>query len=267
LRGLFMGLSVAVVLGLLDALWNGAGGGSRFLFLRLLVALIVGATGGGLGALFGQTLYAHVQWSGFLLLGWALTGSLVGSSLGAFDWLACRIRGEESAGAWRKSRNGLIGGVLGGLLGGTFYLMLRRAWEPLFADKVGDYWSPSTTGFIVLGVCIGLLIGLAQILFKEAWLRVEAGFRAGRELILSRPVIIIGRAESSDVGLFGDPQVDKRHCCIVRRGNAYVLTDEGSASGTYVNNERVEGSRILRSGDLIRLGRSLLRFSERQKRL
>ena len=59
-------------------------------------------------------------------------------------------------------------------------------------------------GFVALGMCIGLLIGLAQVILKEAWVRVEAGFRAGREMILSKPEVTIGRAESCDIGLFGD---------------------------------------------------------------
>ena len=46
---------------------------------------------------------------------------------------------------------------------------------------------------------------------------------------------------------------------------ALGLVDAGSAAGSYVNDERVHGSRPLRSGDAIRLGKSVLRFSERQK--
>ena len=30
------------------------------------------------------------------------------------------------------------------------------------------------------------MIGLAQVILKEAWIKVDAGFRAGRELILHR---------------------------------------------------------------------------------
>jgi predicted component of type VI protein secretion system len=112
-------------------------------------------------------------------------------------------------------------------------------------------------------VCIGLLIGLAQVILREAWLRVEAGFRKGREVILAKPEITIGRAESCDVGLFGDPQIEKLHARICQDGDHYVLHDEGA--GTYVNDEPVYGSRILHSGDAIRMGKSVLRFGERQK--
>ena len=36
---------------------------------------------------------------------------------------------------------------------------------------------------------------------------VPIGFWAGRELILTKPEITIGRAESCDIGLFGDSGV------------------------------------------------------------
>ena len=39
----------------------------------------------------------------------------------------------------------------------------------------------------------------------------------------------------------------------------------GSPAGTYVNGERVQGRCLLHSGDLIRLGRNLLRYDEREK--
>jgi pSer/pThr/pTyr-binding forkhead associated (FHA) protein len=121
-------------------------------------------------------------------------------------------------------------------------------------------------GFAALGACLGLLIGLAQVVLKEAWLRVEAGFRAGRELIISRDAVTIGRAESCDVGLFGDNGIEKVHARIVRQDGRYVLTDADTPGGTYLNDERITEPVELRSGDTIRVGRSIIRFQERQKR-
>jgi hypothetical protein len=188
-------------------------------------------------------------------------------SLGVFDLLAALVRNQETGGPWRKMINGLIGGTAGGALGGLCYAYLGGVWRTMFKDKPEDrVWSPSSWGFVILGMCIGLLIALAQVILKEAWIKVEAGFRKGREQILSKQTIIIGRAERCDIGLFGDMQVEKIHCRISRRGSDYILTDEGSASGTFVNEERLYGPRALRSGDRIRLGRCVLRFGERAKR-
>ena len=141
----------------------------------------------------------------------------------------------------------------------------RRLGCGVFPDKA-DLWSPSLTGFVALGLCIGLMIGVAQVVLKEAWLRVEAGFRKGRELLLNKPVLTIGRAESCDLGLFGDPAIEKLHARIYQQDDRYLIADAGSAGGTFVNDLRVQEPTLLRSGDLIRVGNALLRFGERQKR-
>ena len=81
----------------------------------------------------------------------------------------------------------------------------------VFGDQAETFWTPSAWGFVVLGLCIGLFIGLAEIILKEAWIRVEAGFRSGRELMLSKEVLTIGRGEGCDIALFGDSGVEKLH--------------------------------------------------------
>jgi MFS family permease len=264
-KGLFLGLTIAFGLGLVDALWNSSGR-LGVVLARVAVAVTVGAAGGLFGGTLGQLFYGRLQLALFLLLGWTITGLLVGGSLGAFDLLARLVRNEELRGARRKIVNGLLGGALGGLLGGFLFLQLQTAWGRVFQERTDDFWSPSATGFVALGACIGLLIGLAQVLLKEAWLRVEAGFRQGRELILAKPQITIGRAEGCDVGLFGDPAVERLHARIVRQGDRFLLSDAGSVGGTFVNGERLAAPRPLRSGDLIRVGGSILRFGERQRR-
>ena len=267
LKGLLLGLGIAFLLGLLDALWNFSLSQFFSVLIRVITAVVIGSAGGLLGGIVGQWLV--IKWDNTVLvvLGWILTGLLIGVSLGVFDLLSALLRNQETRGPIRKMINGLIGGTAGGVLGGVFYAYLGGFWISLFKDKPEEsVWSPSSWGFVILGMCIGLLIALAQVFLKEAWLKVEAGFRKGREQILSKQSITIGRAERCDIGLFGDAQVEKIHCRIVRKGNDYILTDEGTASGTYVNDERVNGPRTLRSGDLIRLGRSILRFGERAKR-
>ncbi len=159
---------------------------------------------------------------------------------------------------------GRIGGTAGGGAGesASSYMYLIGLREQGHGRPV----EPEFVGFRHPRRLDRLLIALAQVILKEALLKVEAGFRKGREQILTKQSITIGRAERRDVGLFGDAQVDFCHCRIVRKGNDYILTDEGSSTGTYVNDERILGPRTLRSGDLIRLGRSLLRSGERAKR-
>jgi pSer/pThr/pTyr-binding forkhead associated (FHA) protein len=112
---------------------------------------------------------------------------------------------------------------------------------------------------------IGLAVSLTQVMLREAWVRVEAGFRPGRQLLLTKPATVIGRAESCDVGLFGDPAVEKVHARITREGERWVVSDAGTPSGTLVNGQRISGPTPLRSGDRIQVGASVLSFDVRAK--
>src|SRR5262249_62051588 len=88
---------------------------------------------------------------------------------------------ENVSGATRKLVKCTLGGTAGGLVGGLLTLFLKNAWTRAFGDKDADWlWSPTAWGFVALGMCIGLLVGLAQVILKEAWIKVEAGFRPGR---------------------------------------------------------------------------------------
>jgi hypothetical protein len=272
LKGLYLGLCLAVALALVDALWNFPLSRIGSILGRGLVALLIGALAGLAGGLVAQTLYqastqvALLSW-GALVLGYTLVGTLIGLSIGIFDLLGSLAVGRDPRGAVRKIKSGLLGGFLGGILGGIVSLLLHSWWGSLFADRAADLlWSPSATAFAALGACIGLMIGLAQVILKQAWLRVEAGFRPGRQQILTRDRITIGRAESSDVGLFGDPAVERMHAYILRQGNDFVIDDAGTAAGTYVNEERLTAPHVLRSGDVIRVGRCVLRFGERTRK-
>jgi len=264
-KGMLLGMLLALGLALVDGLWSFSLGQVVQVALRTVVAVVVGTVGGLLGGVIGELLYGWLSF--FLVIGWIITGLLIGASLGVFDVLSAAIRQENARGARRKFMNGIFGGAVGGVVGGVLLLILRVVWSRVFRDKPSDLlWSPSATGFIALGMCIGLAIGLAQVILREAWVRVEEGFRAGRELILSKEETTIGRAESCDIGLFGDPGVERFHARIVQQGDSYVLADTGTSGGTYLNGMRVYQPAPLNSGDTIQVGNSVLSFKERHKR-
>jgi hypothetical protein len=266
-QGMCVGLFVALALGLVDVLWNFSIRQIGQLLLRVAVVVLVGSMGGLIGGFIGQVLFGWTDWMVFRIFGWTITGFLIGASVGVFDWLQCLVLGRDQHGALRKIINGILGGTAGGVLGSVLYLFLGKSLGGMF-KHIEDYrlWSPSAYGLVVLGACIGLLIGLAQVILKEAWVKVEAGFRKGRELMLTKPETTIGRAEGCDIGLFGDAAVDRLHARILLQGGNYLLADAGSAGGTFVNEKRVLEPMTLRSGDAIRLGNCVLRFGERRKR-
>jgi pSer/pThr/pTyr-binding forkhead associated (FHA) protein len=72
----------------------------------------------------------------------------------------------------------------------------------------------------------------------------------------------IGRDPSSDVALTWDSEVSRAHALLERVGGAWTLVDDGlSRNGSFVGAERVHGRRRLASGDVIRIGGTLLAFA------
>jgi hypothetical protein len=263
--GAMLGLMLALVVGTLDALLNSV---SVQRFIRVFICVFVGLFGSLLASLLGESLF---QGSGgvaaFKVLGWTIVGIVIGVSIGIFDLLRAVSAGEGMRQAIRKIINGIIGGGIGGFIGGfvqVFFGTIPLGEGVTLKDKLPRF--ALATGLVILGMCIGLLIGLAQVLLKEAWVRVEQGFRAGRELILSKPDTTVGRAESCDIGLFGDSNIEKMHARIVLKGDRYMLVDVNSPGGTFLNGQRISGPTPLSSGDMIGVGRSMLRFEERAKR-
>jgi pSer/pThr/pTyr-binding forkhead associated (FHA) protein len=79
------------------------------------------------------------------------------------------------------------------------------------------------------------------------------------------PRIVIGRGEGCEIRL-PDPSVSHRHASIRQRGTDYVVIDEGSSNGTFVGPVRLspQAPRVVRSGDLIRVGRIWLELTVAQ---
>ena len=75
------------------------------------------------------------------------------------------------------------------------------------------------------------------------------------------PRIVIGRGEGCEVRL-PDPSVSHRHATLRQRGTDYIVIDEGSTNGTFVGPVRLspQAPRVIRSGDLIRVGRVWLQL-------
>jgi pSer/pThr/pTyr-binding forkhead associated (FHA) protein len=78
--------------------------------------------------------------------------------------------------------------------------------------------------------------------------------------------IVLGRGSGSDVRL-PDPSVSSRHATIRAQGNDYAIVDEGSTNGTWVGGVRLlpQTPRVVKTGDLVRVGRVWLELSIGQK--
>src|SRR5213079_615270 len=80
----------------------------------------------------------------------------------------------------------------------------------------------------------------------------------GREYVITGASLVFGREAGCDVVVAGK-DVSRRHAEIVQTPKGYVVVDS-STNGTFVNEERVEGQRILAWADVIRLGDEQFRF-------
>ena len=82
------------------------------------------------------------------------------------------------------------------------------------------------------------------------------------KISLDAPRIVIGRGDGCEIRL-PDPSVSHRHASIRQRGSDYVVVDEGSTNGTFVGPVRLspQAPRLLRSGELVRVGRIWLELT------
>lgn len=69
----------------------------------------------------------------------------------------------------------------------------------------------------------------------------------------------LGRALDNDIVL-DDPSVSRRHALLSIRAGSWLLEDQGSSHGSFVNGKKVQAA-LLRPGDQLQLGGVLLRLT------
>ena len=178
------------------------------------------------------------------ILGWTVFGALVGCA----------------EGLTRKSllglRNAAIGGAIGGAVGGFAFDVIARIVMPLgFTDTMGRF-----LGFVILGACIGLWIVLIERALS-AVIAVQSGRFEGREIFLDKKEMRVGRNDSLEIFLGGDPEIAKHHATFRQEGGTHSLVPvEGSVT---VNENPIAATRQLRDGDRIKLGNTRLAYAHK----
>lgn len=81
----------------------------------------------------------------------------------------------------------------------------------------------------------------------------------GRAIELDHSMIIIGRREGSDIRLEQEQQASSTHAVIFELNGRHHIRDLHSRNGTIVNHQAIKAVE-LRSGDIIRIGRTALRY-------
>jgi diguanylate cyclase (GGDEF)-like protein len=89
---------------------------------------------------------------------------------------------------------------------------------------------------------------------------IIAGPEMGRRIDLTRDEVSIGRSDQCTVCVNSD-LVSRRHATINCVLGHYIVVDLKSTNGTFVNDQRVERAE-LRDGDLLRTGKTVLKYLE-----
>jgi pSer/pThr/pTyr-binding forkhead associated (FHA) protein len=97
---------------------------------------------------------------------------------------------------------------------------------------------------------------------RAALLIVRQGKEPGRTYEVRKDRMTIGRSRESDIFL-EDLAVSRTHTSVGRdEQGRYIVRDENSANGTYVNGQRIS-EYLLEDGDEIQIGQTVLAFTRR----
>ncbi len=233
-----------------------------------LVGLLVGFVGGFICSLMANIIYAPLTQlamkasggeNGLSALGFVI--QVVGRS---FAWcLAGMAMGLGQGIALRSKRlllYGLLGGVVGGLLGGLLFDPIDMIL--LGPDKPSAHWS-RLVGFGVIGLSVGGMIGLVELLARDAWLRMTQGPLTGKEFLIFKDVMNVGASPRSDIYLFNDPLVAGQHAIIRALGDECEIEARESSNPVLLNNRPITRAR-LRHGDNVTIGRTAFVFQQRK---
>lgn len=267
-----------------------------FGFLLLpVVAAFIGLLVGAVEGIVCRT-YARAAWCGAIGLVCGLVGGCI-STFGAgiiFSLLGTLVSGDptQSAGlflfhmfrrglAWtiagmamglgqgfalkssKLKLNGFIGGMVGALVGGLLFdpiNLLITGRDPFAGAELSR-----AIGLTAIGLAVGLLIGLTDLLTRDAWLKVLEGPLQGKEFSFDRTPIRIGSSPKNEIYLFKDPDVEPLHAQINKMRDTFEIEDTSGSAGTLVNGQRITRHR-LKDGDRIRVGKSEFAYSAREKK-
>ena len=186
-----------------------------------------------------------------LMMGRAAAWAVTGIPAGLGQGIALRER--------KVIINGVVGGALGGLIGGLLFDPISI----ILTAEDGQATYSRAVGFATIGLFVGLFIGLVEGWTKTAWLLMRKGPLAGKQFIMFKDTTVLGSSPKADIYLFKDDAIEPRHALITNRGGRFEIEDCNTPDGTYVNGIPVSRT-ILRDGDKIVLGKTVLEFSMKE---
>ncbi len=269
-----LGLLMFAIVGGIVGLFIGAADGivcrlPRRALLSGVIGLLVGLAGGLVSGILASIVWGPLHQLavdkmqggagsgsalgfGILVMGRSLAWALAGMAMGLGQGIALR--------SGRLLLYGLFGGVIGGLFGGLlfdpFYLLLGAHGQP-------SAHMSRLLGIAVMGAAVGILIGVVELIARDAWLRMTQGPLAGKEFLLFKDVMNVGASPKSDIYLFNDAQVADHHATMRMTGNECEIEAKAPDRPLLVNQQAVKRSR-LRHGDTVTIGRTIFVFQRRK---
>jgi len=222
---------------------NGAVGAMLGLFGGVIVSLFVDRLYAALGGTESADLNTSQQ-----LIANAIKYGVVGSFLLIAPGLLMRNI--------KKLMVGLVGGFVGGVIGGALLAPI--------ANLTGNEMISRGIAFVAIGLVAGMATGLIENAAKTGWVKVVAGFIAGKQFILYRATTYIGSSPDCHIYLFKDPSVGRRHAAVHIVPGGFDLEDLPLGAPTFVNGKPVARVR-LRTGDQIQVGSTAFTFQEKVK--
>ncbi len=93
---------------------------------------------------------------------------------------------------------------------------------------------------------------------EKAMILIARGANKGSRFLITSEGVVIGRSSECSVFL-DDVTVSRTHAKISKQGKRFVLKDEGSLNGTYINNISITEHELV-SGDEFQVGKFHLLF-------
>lgn len=106
------------------------------------------------------------------------------------------------------------------------------------------------------------LLGSGEVapeLTRAATITCVTGLDQGMTFAVAFSDSIIGRADDADIRI-RDRAVSRKHASFGRKGKQFFIRPLSTTNGLFLNGSRVKAEREVKSGDVIELGQTLLRF-------
>ncbi|MBM3996209.1 MAG: VWA domain-containing protein [Planctomycetes bacterium] len=158
----------------------------------LAAGLCAGLFAGVISQWFFFTVTTGTGWWDAIsrVIGWVLLGALIGYAMGLF---VPNMNSQRAA----------IGGAIGGFIGGLAFMLVEWLAASYLKQSIGDGagFLARLVGATLLGLCIGILVAIAELASRRFWLEVSFTEREVRTVTLGADAVALG-GDEKQVGVY-----------------------------------------------------------------